>query len=53
MTLQAEGHYDAARALIAHAGVIRPLAQAVLDRLGEVPVDIRPRFVTADLLRDV
>jgi len=27
--------------------------QAVLDRLGDVPVDIRPRFVTAtDLERE-
>jgi hypothetical protein len=30
--------------------VIRPEVQAVLDRLGKVPVDIRPKFLTADEL---
>jgi hypothetical protein len=50
MTLQAEGRYDRARALIDTLGVIRPPVQAVLDRLTDVPVDIAPRFVTADAL---
>jgi hypothetical protein len=31
-------------------GVIRPETQRVLDRLTDVPVDIRPRFTTADQL---
>jgi hypothetical protein len=30
--------------------VLRPEVQAVLARLDAVPVDIRPRFVTADEL---
>jgi hypothetical protein len=50
MTLQAEGRYDRARALIDTLGVIRPPVQAVLDKLADVPVDIAPRFVTAEAL---
>jgi hypothetical protein len=50
MTLQAEGRYDRARAMIDTLGVIRPPVQAVLDRLKDVPVDIAPRFVTAEAL---
>lgn len=50
MTLQAEGRYDRARALIDTLGVVRPPVQAVLDKLTAVPVDIAPRFVTADAL---
>ena len=50
MTLQAEGRYDLARAMIDRLGVMRPQTRAVLDRLGDVPVDIEPRFVTARAL---
>jgi hypothetical protein len=31
-------------------GAVRPEVKAVLDRLTRVPVDIDPRFVTADKL---
>jgi hypothetical protein len=31
-------------------GVIRPPVQAVLDKLKDVPVDIEPRYVTAQQL---
>jgi hypothetical protein len=52
MTLQAEGSYDKAKAMIDRLGVIRPETQKVLDRLNDVPVDIEPRFTTAqELLR--
>jgi hypothetical protein len=51
MTLQAEGSYEKAKALIDKLGVIRPQVQKVLDRLTQVPVDIEPRFVTAQQLR--
>jgi hypothetical protein len=50
MTLQATGDYDATRRMIDRLVVIRPEVQAVLDRLGKVPVDIRPKFLTADEL---
>jgi hypothetical protein len=50
VTLQATGNYDGAKRMIGRLVVIRPEVQAVLDRLGKVPVDIRPRFLTADEL---
>jgi len=50
MMLQAEGGYDKAKALIAKMAVIRPEVQTALDRLAGVPVDIEPRFVTAEQL---
>jgi hypothetical protein len=54
MTLQAEGGYDAAVTLIERLGHVRPEAQVVLDRLDGIPVDIQPRFVTAEaLLADI
>jgi hypothetical protein len=48
MTLQAVGDYQAAKEMLETLGVVRPPVQAVLDRLADVPVDIAPRFVTAD-----
>jgi hypothetical protein len=48
MTLQAEGGYGKAKALIDRLGVIRPEVQRVLDRLGGVPVDIEPIFTTRE-----
>ncbi len=50
LTLQATGDYDGAKRLLERMVVLRPEVQAVLDRLEGVPVDIRPRFVTADAL---
>jgi hypothetical protein len=47
MTLQAEGGYQKAKAMIDGLAVMRPQTKAVLDRLGGVPVDIEPSFVTA------
>ena len=49
MTLQAVGDYAAAQALI-ETGIVRPEVQTVLDRLKDVPVDIEPRFTTAEAL---
>jgi Peptidase family M49 len=51
MTLQAEGSYTRAKAMIDRLGNVRPPVQKVLDRLKDVPVDIEPRFVTAEKLR--
>jgi hypothetical protein len=50
MTLQAEGSYSKARELIDRLAIIRPQVQKVLDRLTGVPVDIEPKFVTAEKL---
>ncbi|MGH9371282.1 MAG: dipeptidyl-peptidase 3 family protein, partial [Vicinamibacterales bacterium] len=44
MTLQAEGSYTKAKALIDELGIVRPAVQKVLDKLSSVPVDIEPRF---------
>jgi len=50
MTLQAVGGYEDAKQMIEKLAVVRPPVQAVLDRLRDVPVDIEPRFVTAEQL---
>lgn len=50
MELQASGDRAAAEALLAKAGVVRPEVKALLDKLGSVPVDIDPHYVTADKL---
>lgn len=49
MTIQAEGDYAGARALEA-TGVVRPGVKRALDTLADVPVDIEPRFTTAEAL---
>jgi hypothetical protein len=50
MTIQGHGDRAAAQHLLQQLAVVRPPVQAVLDRLKDVPVDIEPRFVTADKL---
>jgi hypothetical protein len=50
LTIQATGDYDRGKRLMDRLVVLRPEVQAVLSRLDGVPVDIRPRFVTADEL---
>jgi hypothetical protein len=44
LTLQAEGSYDKAKAILEKYAVIRPPMQQALDRLRDVPVDIEPIF---------
>lgn len=52
MTIQATGDYSRAQAWMDAQVVVRPEVRRVIDGLGDVPVDIRPRFVTAaELLR--
>ena len=46
MTTQATGDYARAKALLQKYVVIRPQVQAMLDRLGSVPVDIEPIYGT-------
>ena len=48
MTLQATGDYAGTKRFLDRLIIMRPQVQAVLDRLGDVPVDIRPHFITAD-----
>ena len=51
MTLQAHGDYAGVRRLLDRMVVIRPEAQRIIDKLTAVPVDIAPKFVTAEELQ--
>jgi hypothetical protein len=50
MTKQALGDYAGVKQMVEKLAVVRPSVQTVLDRLKDVPVDIEPRFVTAQQL---
>jgi len=50
LTIEAEGDYAKAKALGDRLGVLRPEVQRALDKLTAVPVDIEPRFATAEQL---
>jgi hypothetical protein len=50
MTMQQLGDYAAAQQMIEKLVVVRPQVQTVLDKLKGVPVDIEPRFVSAQQL---
>jgi hypothetical protein len=50
LTLQAEGDYDRAGELLESYGVLRPEIEAAVDRLADVPVDIRPEYEAVELL---
>jgi hypothetical protein len=47
LTLEAEGSYDKAKAMLDKFAVIRPPMQQALDKLKDVPVDIEPVFPLA------
>ncbi|MBA2340438.1 MAG: hypothetical protein H0V88_08585 [Pyrinomonadaceae bacterium] len=47
LTLQAEGSYEKAKAMLDRYGVVRPQMQNALERLKNVPVDIEPSFPLA------
>ncbi len=47
LTVEAEGSYDKAKALLDKYAVMRPPMQGALDRLKNVPVDIEPVFPLA------
>ena len=47
LSIEATGNRDGARDLLARLGVVRPEVERVLRKLGAVPVDVAPRFVTA------
>jgi len=51
MTVQAEGSYEKAKAMLDKYGVLRPEMKAVLDRMNDVPVDIAPRFPVAEQVK--
>ena len=47
LTIEAEGSYDKAKAILDKYAVIRPPMKGALDRLKSVPVDIEPVFPLA------
>ena len=47
LTIEAEGAYDKAKALLDKYALIRPAMQKALDKLSDVPVDIEPNFTLA------
>ncbi len=47
LTLEAEGSYDKAKAILDKYALIRPPMKQALDKLKEVPVDIEPVFPLA------
>jgi len=44
MTIQAEGSYEKAKALLEKYEGVRPVMKKVLNRLEEIPIDIEPVF---------
>ena len=50
MTLQAQGNYEKAKALLPHPGSIKPEVERALGKMSGVPVDIEPKFATAEQL---
>jgi len=44
LTIEAEGSFEKARAILEKYAVIRPAMKSALDRLSDVPVDIEPIF---------
>ncbi len=50
MTIQAQGDRAGAQALLEKQAVLRPEVEKVLAQLARVPVDIAPKFVTAEKL---
>ncbi|MEK6323952.1 MAG: hypothetical protein AABN33_20090 [Acidobacteriota bacterium] len=47
LTIEAEGSYEKAKAMLDKYGLIRPAMQKALDNLRNVPVDIEPNFIFA------
>jgi hypothetical protein len=47
LTIEAEGSYEKAKALLDKYALIRPAMQEALDKLSDVPVDIEPNFTLA------
>ncbi len=50
LTIEATGDYAKGKDMLTRLGVIRPAVQGRLDAMKDIPVDIAPKFVTADQL---
>jgi hypothetical protein len=51
LTLEANGDYAAAKKMLDQLAIIRPATQKALDSLQGIPVDIEPRYVTAEEMK--
>jgi hypothetical protein len=47
LTLEAEGSYEKTKAMLDKYVTVRPSMQKALDKLGDVPIDIEPKFTLA------
>jgi hypothetical protein len=50
LTLEAQGDHAGAKKLLDEMGILRPVLKKAFDRLGGIPTDIEPVFVTAQEL---
>jgi hypothetical protein len=50
LTMQAEGNYAKAQDMVKRLAVVRPEIKRALDKLQSIPVDIEPKFPTAERL---
>jgi hypothetical protein len=50
LTLEAEGNFAKAQNLLTKLAVVRPEVQRALEKLKSIPIDIEPKFSTADRL---
>jgi hypothetical protein len=50
LTIEATGDYAGAKRMLETLSVLRPDTSATIARMSDLPVDIRPKFVTADEL---
>ena len=50
LTIEATGDYAWGKRLLDRTGVIHPPLRRVLDKLADIPVDVEPRYVTAEQL---
>jgi hypothetical protein len=48
MTIQAEGSYDKAKAMLDKYAVMNPMMQKMLNKLTDIPVDIAPHYSLAE-----
>ena len=52
LTLEATGDAEGAARLLAERGELKPAVRSALERLADVPVDIRPRYSVLDRMRE-
>lgn len=52
LMIQAEGNYDAAKEIIAQYGKVTPSMKTLVDKLSDLPVDIKPVFEIENEIKD-